>query len=142
MADDITDEEGVLRRIPNWPHQYKYDKNLKRWRPSSAWFSDRKTNDFAVSVTLEKDLLEAGKGIEEALYLDNSKHKGFGLAKCHAGFLRHDLPSPQSIKRDPTEDDPFHALVIGQKKQSTRNKIAKHAEVIIEPEMEENQCRQ
>ena len=105
-------------------------------RPSSAWFTDRLTKDKEVSVTLEKDLLSHGGCIDDALNLENINHNNFGLASCNVGFLKACSPE-QSTSMDPTNDDPYHALVVGEKKKSLKNKIAKHANVLIEPNMTE-----
>lgn len=134
MSDAIEDNDNVLRRIPNGPPQIKvYDSNESRWRLSSAWFTDRNTEDAEVSVTLETPMLNDGLPIDHALYLDNPKHDGFGLARCNVGFLREELEPRQTVEVQPTDEDPYHGLVKGAKSKSLRNKVAKHAEILIDP---------
>lgn len=134
MPADIKDEDCVLRRVPNGPPQFVFDKNINKWRLSSAWFSDEATNDMEVSVTLEKDLLESGGEHIDAVHLENPKHRGFGLARCAVNILRNNFSTPQEIRRDPTEEDPFHALVVGKKSKREKSKTAKAIEIIIEPD--------
>ena len=126
----ITNCEGLLRRIPNWPNMYKFDQNTKKFRPTSALFSDR-DKGYKLSVTLEKPLLDSGEDHHKAT------HKiGFGLAKIIAGFVRTEITPNQIIQRSPTSEDPHHGLVIGEKNKSTRRALAKHAEIIIDPKTE------
>jgi hypothetical protein len=46
----IEDNEGLLRRVPNHPNMVKFDPNINAYRPSSACFCDRETQDREVSV--------------------------------------------------------------------------------------------
>ncbi len=56
----ITDDDGLLRRVPNWPNMVKYDENINAYRTTSVCFSDPETKDREVSISLEKDLLDSG----------------------------------------------------------------------------------
>lgn len=133
---EIKDEDFVLRRIPNNIDNYVYDDNIQRRRPSSSWFSDKATNGMEVSVTLENELLSNGRTHQDALCLSNPIHEGFGLGKIGVGFLRN-LAIPQEIKPDPTQEDPFHALVIGKKTKKMQRSIAIETEILIEPDLKD-----
>lgn len=135
MAEDIQDDltiqdtDGLLRRVPNWPDMVKYDDNLKAYRLSSQCFSDRSTRDREVSVTLERPLLDGGGKYEDAI----ATMPDFGLARLDAGFVRHNLEPAQKIRREPTDNDPHHALVVGQKNTRAKKDMAKAATLIIQP---------
>ena len=89
----IEDQDGLLRRVPDWPNMIKLDKNLNTYRPSSVCFSDKETNDLEVSMSLQRQLLEDG-GIEADAIKD---HPGFGLARILAGFVRNDHNHQQVV---------------------------------------------
>lgn len=125
----IEDEDGLLRRIPNWPSMLKYDKNLGSYRPSSVCFSDREGGT-QLSITLKRLLLEAGGKIEDAIA---TFPHGFGVACLTAGFVRNEVSPSQIVIRQPTCEDPYHGLVVGEKSKSTRKTMAKNATILIQP---------
>lgn len=122
----IIDEDGLLRRIPNWPSMYVWDHNIDSYRPSTANFKDSD-----LSVSLEKDLLDAGNDHNEAV----KNHPDFGLLKVSAGFVRNELANQQAINRDPVPEDPYHALVFGKKSKGDCRKLVEESEVVIAPAM-------
>lgn len=128
VEDDLTieDDEGLLRRVPNWPNMVKFDSNLNSLRASSACFSDRETNDVEVSVTLEKPLQESGGNHYDVI----SSLPGFGLARLLVGFARS---KEQIINKRPTGDDPHHGLIIGNKNKRTKTALAKNSVLVIKP---------
>lgn len=130
----ITDDDGLLRRVPNWPNMVKYDENINAYRTTSVCFSDPGTKDREVSISLEKDLLDSGNEHTDLI----TNHPGFGLAKIIASFARNDLTPKQIINRNPTEDDPFHGLIIGDKTKKTKRDLAKNAELLFDPIMPED----
>ena len=129
----IKDEEGLLRRVPNWPNMCKLDKNLNVYRPSSACFSDPATNDSEVSITLEQSLISSGGKVDDAI----AGHPEFGLVRVIAGFVRKGLNFNQIIAKSPTDADPHHGLIIGKKNRATKKGLAKNSVVIINPKMKE-----
>jgi hypothetical protein len=56
-------------------------------------------------------------------------HAGFGLVELSLEDLE---AAGQRLEPSPTEDDPFHAEVIGDKK-SAKRQLAKAARWIVEP---------
>lgn len=126
----IADEDGLLRRVPNWPNMVKFDHNLATYRPSSVCFSDRDTNDLEVSITLQRQLLESGGNEADAI----KNHPGFGLACIVAGFVRNDLNHKQIVLSEPVDIDPFHGLVVGIKDSKTKSAMAKCAVLLINPD--------
>lgn len=117
--------------MPNWPVMYKYDPNIGAFRLTSACFADARSKDVKMSFTLERDLLNAGFSHSDAV----SKYPGFGLASLNVNLLRNELREKQRIVRDPQLEDAHHCLVIGNKTKGDRRKIAKNAEIIIDPQM-------
>jgi len=130
IVDDLTisDDEGLLRRVPNLPNMFKVDHNTGKTRPSSVVFSDR-ADGIKLSVTLESPLLKDSSEYSHAI----KQFPGFGLLKLTAGFVRHQVKPAQMIQRDPTADDPHHALVIGDKSKATCQAMAKAAIWKIKP---------
>ncbi|HVS09685.1 MAG TPA: hypothetical protein VMS76_07400, partial [Planctomycetota bacterium] len=94
-------------------------------RLSSAAF-DNSSDGTGMSVTLGGEAEEAGITPERAL----ARHPGFGLASFHAGACRQHR---QSIERNPTSEDPHHALVNGDKPKAVRRALSKVASMLIAP---------
>ena len=129
----ITDDEGLLRRVPNQPNMVKYDDNIKAYRPTSVCFCDRETQDKELSITLEKSLNDNGENTEAAI----QNYPGFGLARLLTGVVRNSITPQQIITRNPTDEDPHHGLIIGNKTKSTKKNLAKQATLIITPLLDE-----
>lgn len=118
----IVDEAALWRRIPPW-HIY-FDENLGRRRPSSAAFDDDPDGPMSVVIAAES------RGPDSVL----AGHDGYGLASLTAGFARG---VGQGVARDPTEEEPAHALVFGRKTRRVRNKlVSASAWVVLPPEAE------
>jgi len=126
---EISDDDGLLRRLPNWPNMVKFDHNMQVERPSSAWFTDRSTSDREVSITLEKDLIDSGGTHQDAV----SSYPDFGLAVISTKTVRHEISPKQIVNKQPTDDDDFHGLVIGEKRKKTKTALAKKANILINP---------
>lgn len=135
MVDDlsITDDEGLLRRVPNQPNMVKYDDNIKAYRPTSVCFCDRETKDKELSITLEKPLNDSGESTESTI----KHYPGFGLARLLTDVVRNNITPKQIIARDQTDEDPHHGLIIGDKTKSTKKNLAKQAVLIIKPRLDE-----
>jgi len=118
----ISNEAELLRRIPRW--HIVSDDNTNERRPSSAAFDNDK--DGPMSVTLADELKRGGRSLESAL----AGHTGFALASITAGLVRE---CQQGIVRDPTPDEPAHALVFGKKTGSVRKKLSRSARWVIPP---------
>lgn len=132
IDDDITieDNDGILRRVPNWPDMIKFDKNMNAYRATSACFSD-KDDGKELSITLEQPLLDSGATLQDAIAGDPR----FGLARLTAGFVRHAIAPAQKLLRAPTQDDPYHGLVIGEKSKKAKKALAKAATLVIQPKI-------
>lgn len=139
-GDDLSieDNEGLLRRVPNHPNMVKFDSNINAYRPSSVCFCDRETQDREVSITLEKPLKEDGHSEEFAI----NDFPGFGVARVLANVVRHEVNPKQLISRKPTESDPYHGLVVGDKTRATKKAIAKRATLLINPDIQNNEVKQ
>lgn len=126
QSDDLTilNEDGLLRRIPHWPQMYKFDNNTKTYRLTSANFKDPE-----LSVSLEKDLLNDAK---EHSYLVRQLPE-FGLARIKAKVPRQELNVKQKLVRDPTPEDPYHAIVYGKKGKGDCRKLAHASKIVVEP---------
>lgn len=131
FQDDSTilSDDQLLRRVPPWPNMVKFDENLQKLRPTSACFSDE-DGGVQLSVTLETPLLESG-----FTHQDAARFEGFGVARVSADRARNMSTPCQKLVRNPTDDDPHHALVVGEKSKSQKRKIAQAAELVITPVM-------
>src|SRR5690349_3173057 len=106
-ADDssLTDSTSLWRRIPPW--HFIYDGNLQRWRPKSAAF-DNDPDGGPMSVVVGDLVRAAGREPDTVLI----GHEGYALATITAGLAR---ACGQGVARDPTTEEPAHALVFGPK---------------------------
>jgi hypothetical protein len=125
-SDDLSimDDWRLLKRIPDdW---VLWDKNKNGWTISSMAFQGHKTNRRAFSVQLEPVLFQCGLTHDSAI-LDRSK---FGLAALTAAEARS---CNQVIQREPhPPDDPAHANVLGDKKDSIKKRLRDFAVWVIE----------
>jgi hypothetical protein len=121
--DTILNEAELYRRVP--PQWLVRDENLGTVRPSSQAFQDS-PNGSPMSVTLADVLSAAGREPSSVL----SGHQGFGLVAITAGLARE---CQQGIMRDPTEEEPAHALVFGKKTGGVKSKFAKQSRWVVEP---------
>jgi len=119
----IADEEVLLRRIPRW--HFHFDKNLGRWRPSSAAFEDHPDGS-PMSVHLISVLEGCGFPVESIL----ADHDGYVVAGIVAGFVR---ANGQGICRKPRDNYPAHAKVVGPKTERIRKRFAKESSWVINP---------
>ena len=124
FVDDksIPDDSEIWRRI----HPDQLTEKGGRLRPSSAAFEDSDENS-PMSVHLA-EVIRRARIAPEILLL--GKAYGTGLASIKVRTFRQD---GQSIVRDPTADDPSHALICGPKPGSVRKKWAREAVWVIEP---------
>jgi len=126
----LIDYDGsLLRRVPNWPNMHIYDVKLGRLRPTSACFSDPETNDVEMSFSLEKPLLDSGGCCENLV----SKLPGFGVASLNSDFARTKLSVVQEILGDPTDEDPYHCLLVGGKSKKDKKLMAKSSLMVVSP---------
>jgi hypothetical protein len=91
-----------------------------------------------VSVTLEKPLKDDGHSEEFAI----NDYPGFGVARVLVAVVRHEVVPKQVIARKPTEKDPYHGLVVGDKTRATKKAIAKRATLLINPDIPNNKVIQ
>ena len=105
------------------------------------FFSDRSTSDKSVSVSLEEPIL--ADGLDEYFLLSISPNfENFGVAKASIKEILDYLNQCQEILDDPTDDDPYHALVEGEKNKKTKKDLAKMFSILIEPQalIDEKKC--
>lgn len=127
LGDDqtIRDECELFRRVLIQPDIHVvWDKNLGRWRPTSAAFRDHK-NGTPMSVCLGDVLDDLGRTPQSVL----QGHEGLALAVISAAVARE---NNQSVLRDPLPDEPAHGHVVGDKRKASRA-MAKAAQWVVEP---------
>jgi hypothetical protein len=121
----ISDQERLLRRA--YPDAIRFDEKLQCYTISSAVFADRNTDGMEVSVNLESVLKEYNLPPESIL----AGHEGFGLIALTAGNARS---CQQIVYRDPLENNPSHALIVGNKTRSLKRKMASLSIIISNPD--------
>lgn len=110
---DISNDALLWRRIsPEW---WVYDANAGAMRVSSQAFQN--LDGLAMSVGLAAECSE-----EQFL----GGHGGYGIAELTAGAARH---CRQGVVRHPTEAEPWHAHVVGDKKK--KKKCLRAASVVL-----------
>jgi hypothetical protein len=123
LGDDptIADDTVLWRRIR--PKQWTPDETQGRlrWRPSSEAFHDSPDHSpmsvFIAAETPQPDHVMRG-------------HTGYGLVGFTAGFARQ---CGLTVVRDPTQEHPSHALVVGRKTGSVRRRLARASQWVIRP---------
>lgn len=114
----IPDAAELWRRIvPAW---WVADRNTGQRRLSTQAFEN--LEDLSLSVTIAAEC--AGRHV-----LLNG-HDGYGLAALSAGHARS---CKQGIQRAPTENDPAHAHIIGEKPRSVRKCLLGGTSMLVEP---------
>lgn len=93
----ISDDDGLLRRIPPW--DIVYDDQGNR-RISTGLFSPSSIPNFGISVDLENGQRE--EGIDPLTILP----EGYGLVRLTAGQIRE---IGLIVGRSPKEENPHHA---------------------------------
>jgi hypothetical protein len=116
--DDRSVEDAC--RVYRWlgHNDFKWDYNLARARPTSAVFQHDE-----MSVVLGDTLAESDRQPEDVA--------NPCLVSLEAGCVR---ARSQTIRRDPTEDEPAHGLVVGRKTGSVRNALARCAALVVGPD--------
>jgi hypothetical protein len=107
----IIDDTDLFRRIPPW-HVY-YDKNLSRWRPSSAAFEDDADGD-PMSAYLSSVLANEKRDPSTVL----AGHEGYSLASITAGLAR---TNSQTVHPCPEPDENSHSAVCGDKGKNKKS---------------------
>ena len=123
MADDV----DVLRRIPPW--HFHFDKNLNRWRPTSAAFQDDDDGD-PMSV-YRRDVIESEGGDARRVM---TGHEDYALAALTAGQVRS---KNQTVFPDPLPEESSHAEICGPKPKSIMRWFARQAAWVIPPPREQ-----
>jgi hypothetical protein len=101
------------------------DRNLGRWRPTSAAFDDHPDGS-PMSVHLASVLDARGLAVATIL----AGHDRYAVASIIVALAR---ANGQGICRKPKDDDPAHAEVFGPKPASIRKKFAKASDWVIAP---------
>ena len=125
-ADDLTiPDSAILWRRVRYD-QTSFDHDQRRLRPSSKAFQDVEQGGVkALSVFLAEIEHAAGHTAGDIL----RNHPDFGLVAVTAGVMR---ACGLTIVRNPTQENPGHAHVVGKKTGSVRSKIAKSAQWVVE----------
>lgn len=113
----VTNEAGLLRRIPPW-HFY-FDPKLKRMRPRSAAFEDDEDGD-PMSV-YRREVIDSERGDVQRLMIG---HQGFALACLTAGQIRS---KRQTVFPDPLPEESSHSKICGPKPEGVRRWFATEA---------------
>ena len=119
--DDLTvpDDEKLWQRIPPW--WFHSDESVGRLRPAKAAFDDDSDGGpMSVVITSEAENPEATL----------AGHPGFALVSFTAGLARS---FGQRIVRDPTPEEPAHALVDGRKTDGIKRRLARAATWVVPP---------
>lgn len=115
----IADDWDLWRRVSS---QFTVpDENHGGRRPSSQAFQNARGTD-RMSVIVGRET----PGPEQAI----AGHEGYGVASFLAGLAR---ACGQSVRRDPTRDQPAHALVIGPKPKTVLRRLVEGSTWLIEP---------
>jgi hypothetical protein len=124
FADDptIPGAERLLRRIS--PIHVIWDDNGNPNISSGAF--DNPKNHLDLSVNLASVMEAAGREPKDAI----REHPGFGLALITASHARS---LNQSAARNPTEVEPAHGIVYGEKPHSVRRRLRDGAHCIETP---------
>lgn len=120
-SDDpsIPDAAELWRLVPpNW----QVPDGMGGLRPSSAAFQDSKDGT-PMSVFLADQVRASGRGLKDVL----STFPGYMIASFSAGFAR---TLGLSIARDPTPQEPAHAVVVGKKTKWVRNQFVLKSSLI------------
>ena len=121
-ADDdatILGDEILWRRVPPW--HVVPDQNRAGRSVSSAAFDDD-TDGSPMSV-----ILATGAAGPEAVL---AGHEGFGLAGFRVSLVR-DLGL--GVRRDPTESEAAHAVVVGRKSHGVRKRLRAGSHWVLRP---------
>lgn len=130
---DVSDEEGLLRRIPPW-HEPLENQNpapgdVPSYRPPSAAFAlDR--GEEGLSFHLESSLRAAGEPLTYGCPLSEP---GWAVARIDAGTIRH---LGLCIQRD---GKPHHVQVFGlaalsgAKRRKMQRELARHSVYVVPP---------
>jgi hypothetical protein len=113
----------LMRRVP--PRHFCFDRNLGRWRPSSAAFEDDDDGD-PMSVYRRDIIAAEGGPIQRVM----AGHEGYGLAPLTAGQVRS---KEQTVHPDPLPAESSHTHICGEKPRPTRRWFAQQAEWVIPP---------
>lgn len=124
-SDDvsISNDTQLWRRVA--PQHIVPDENTGRRRPSSAAFGDH-PNGSPMSVMIGDTVMQSGRGPNDVLV----GYPGYGLASFTAGLAR---TCGQGVARDPTPNEPAHAVVFGEKPRPVRKRLAQGCEWVILP---------
>jgi hypothetical protein len=130
MAEDgYTDDPSIGPDDPLWrriPHRHLVaDENRHCVRISSGAFYDDDDGQ-PMSVVLGAEVLAAGRPPESVLV----GNEGMGLAAIPAKLAR---AKGQIIVRNPLDEEPAHALVVGNKTGSARGKFSTEARWVVRP---------
>ena len=121
----ISDATELYRRI-HPRHHITWDDNRGAWRVKSAAFQNT-TGTKSMSVALGDVLQAAGRSPTTVLAL----YPDWYLASLTARFVRqHD----QGLLREPTDEEPAHGAVVGEKRESVKRAFAREARWVVAPE--------
>jgi|SRR3954471_16831323 len=119
--DDATvlDDEILWRRVPPW-HVVPDQNRVGRTVSSAAFDDDTDGNPMSV-------VLAGGADGPEAVLVG---HEGFGLAGFRVSLARE---LGLGVRRDPTESEPAHAVVVGRKSHGVRKRLRAGSRWVLRP---------
>lgn len=117
----IADDDKLWRRVcPEW---IVPDSNRGGKRLSSQAFEDSRDGS-PMSVFLAAVVLCGGRDADVLVF------PGYGMVSITAGLARE---CDQRVCRDPSPEEPAHALVAGKKKKSVKYRFLDAMEWVIDP---------
>ena len=126
MAQGATDDDATIlgdeilwRRVPPW-HVVPDQNRVGRTVSSGAFDDD--TDGSPMSV-----VLAAGAAGPDTVLVG---HEGFGLVGFRASLARE---LGLSVRRDPTESEPAHAVVVGRKSHGVRKRLRAGSNWVLRP---------
>jgi hypothetical protein len=119
----IPDRAALWRRIAPRKEWVIFDENLGASRATSAAFRDA-----SLSVILGDEVIESGRTVAGLLI----PYPNYGMVEFAAELARR---LGQIVRRDPTPEEPAHALVAGVKTRKTSSAFAKAARWIVRPNL-------
>jgi hypothetical protein len=125
FVDDpsVLDDQRVIRRIP--PIWRVVDHNNNSWRVSSAAFANS-SDGSPTSVSLETEMPPLGQIASRM----EQQFPGYSLAALTVAVAR---ANAQGVQRDPTAEDPSHALLFGKKTDGIKSRLAKACVWVFHP---------
>jgi hypothetical protein len=116
----IPNDAKIWRRVPP-RHFYKDEKRGGLIRPATSAFED--DPDGSPMSAAQESLCGSPDPVMRG-------HEGYGLVEFTAGYLR---TLGLEVVPDPTDAEPWHVLIAGNKTNGVRKKLARNSKWIVPP---------